>query len=516
MYPIIGGDFDRAGFASRNLKTQLKRIGAESSAVRRVTIAAYEAEMNVVIHAHKGNMIVNLQDNEVEVRVEDDGPGIADIDRAMQEGFSTAPPEARALGFGAGLGLPNIKRHSDRFGIESTVGQGTRVRFSICLRPQPAAGSGRGSVRITEDLCRECLHCLRACPTRALRVREARPQILEHLCIDCPLCLEACETGALGMESAPEVPEPTENTVLVLPGAFLVQFGWRIGHDCVMSALRELGFRNVRVTGSWEQALRRALVQYAAEEASLEPVISPACPAVVNLIETRFPSLIGHLAPFVSPLEAVQQELMACPAVFVALCPSQRMALTSQSPSNKIDVIAPSVLRQAMLRLIAGRRTDPDAGHVAPDELRRTTLVSSGVRHALNVLEQLENGLLEPFEVIELSMCDQGCFGSPLLSEDPVLARRRWTTSCVHFDGSAKAIRRRDPFVVRPGVRLAPDMSEAIAKLAELDALTKGLPGKDCGMCGAPTCAAFAEDVVLGRATMEACVRRDSSKEDLK
>ena len=130
-YPIAGGDFERAGSASSLLKEQLKKVGVEPVAIRRAMIAAYEAEMNVVIYANKGNMQIALDTEKLDVEVTDEGPGIPDIEQAMIEGFSTAPPAIRELGFGAGMGLPNIKKNSDRFAIESAVGEGTRVTFTI-------------------------------------------------------------------------------------------------------------------------------------------------------------------------------------------------------------------------------------------------------------------------------------------------------------------------------------------------------------------------------------------------
>ena len=118
-YDIESNDFRRAGAASRAIKEHLKLIGAEAEAIRRTMIAAYEAEMNVVIHSVGGRLEASLSDSRIDVNVVDAGPGIPDIEQAMKEGFSTATAEARALGFGAGMGLPNIKRSSDRLRVTS-------------------------------------------------------------------------------------------------------------------------------------------------------------------------------------------------------------------------------------------------------------------------------------------------------------------------------------------------------------------------------------------------------------
>ncbi len=129
--PIIHNDFDRAGEASSKLKNILKQIGYPPSVIRRVAIAAYEAEMNVVVHASDGEMYAVITPSEVKVTIKDNGPGIADLNKAMEEGFSTAPQHIRELGFGAGMGLPNIKKNSDELKIETKVPEGTTLEFTI-------------------------------------------------------------------------------------------------------------------------------------------------------------------------------------------------------------------------------------------------------------------------------------------------------------------------------------------------------------------------------------------------
>ena len=136
-YPIACGDFRRAGAATRLLKERLAAAGAPPEAIRRAVIAAFEAEANVLIHACGGRMEARLDAGRLDVEVRDFGPGIADVGLAMQEGRSTAPPEARAAGFGAGRGLANIRRASDAFAIDSVPGRGTALRFSIRLEQAP-------------------------------------------------------------------------------------------------------------------------------------------------------------------------------------------------------------------------------------------------------------------------------------------------------------------------------------------------------------------------------------------
>jgi serine/threonine-protein kinase RsbT len=132
-YLIKGWDFTRAGEASCEIKNTLKQIGVSQDVIRRVAIASYEAEMNVVMYTQQGKMRCKIDSTKIKISVDDQGPGIEDIEQAMKEGFSTATPEMREMGFGAGMGLPNIKRNSDVFEISSVLGRGTKLKMIFNL-----------------------------------------------------------------------------------------------------------------------------------------------------------------------------------------------------------------------------------------------------------------------------------------------------------------------------------------------------------------------------------------------
>ena len=132
-FRIQGNDFEHGGEAATRVKGILRDLGIDPGVIRRLSIANFEAEMNVIMYAEEGEMELQVLPKAVRVIVTDRGQGIPDIELAMQEGYSTATPEMRARGFGAGLGLPNIKRNSDEFEITSTVGKGTRLRYAIHL-----------------------------------------------------------------------------------------------------------------------------------------------------------------------------------------------------------------------------------------------------------------------------------------------------------------------------------------------------------------------------------------------
>ncbi len=130
-YEVAGSDFTNAGRASTSIKETLKNMGFAPALIRRVAIAAYEAEMNTVMYARRGTMTLRVTPGDVTIDVRDDGPGIPDVALAMREGYSTATPEMREMGFGAGMGLPNIKRNTDALAITSEVGRGTTVVMTV-------------------------------------------------------------------------------------------------------------------------------------------------------------------------------------------------------------------------------------------------------------------------------------------------------------------------------------------------------------------------------------------------
>ena len=132
-FVVDGEDFTSAGQASVSVKKNLRRLGISPETIRRISIAMYEGEINMVIHAGGGSADVLVYEDRIEICLDDQGPGIADVEMAMQEGYSTAPDNVRSLGFGAGMGLPNMKRYTDDMKIESVVGEGTTITMTVML-----------------------------------------------------------------------------------------------------------------------------------------------------------------------------------------------------------------------------------------------------------------------------------------------------------------------------------------------------------------------------------------------
>ncbi|MFR1832590.1 MAG: ATP-binding protein [Lachnospiraceae bacterium] len=132
-YEISGDDFTRAGEASSDVKKKLKQMGVSPEAIRKAAIAMYEGEINMVIHANGGIITVEITPEQIRMILDDTGPGIPDVELAMQAGYSTAPDEVRSLGFGAGMGLPNMKKYTDTMEIDTRIGEGTRITMAVMI-----------------------------------------------------------------------------------------------------------------------------------------------------------------------------------------------------------------------------------------------------------------------------------------------------------------------------------------------------------------------------------------------
>lgn len=135
-FDIEGGDFSKAGLASSQLKKILKQLVGDHKVIKKIVVALYEAEVNVVAHAYEGKVIIDVDTERIQIQVNDKGPGIEDINLAMQEGYSTASEQVREMGFGAGMGLANINNNSDEFTIDSKVGEGTKLKIVAYLKSE--------------------------------------------------------------------------------------------------------------------------------------------------------------------------------------------------------------------------------------------------------------------------------------------------------------------------------------------------------------------------------------------
>lgn len=494
VLPIPGGLLE-VGAASRNLKEHLRRIGVEAQVLRRVMIAAYEAEANVAIHARHGTLFARLTDGRVDLEIVDEGPGIPDVKLALTAGWSTASEEARQLGFGAGLGLPNIRKSSDMFEIETVPGKGTRIHATIRLTAGSSPEERKACPPLVHaDRCTRCLACVRACPVEALRLGAAGPAVLDHLCVGCGVCLATCPRGVFDLPGV-EPPEAAVGAVLVAPAVVASPY---------LSALRGAGFAAHRALEPWVEAVIAGATATARVSPS-RPIIPPTCDAVVHLVESAFPALIPNLLPAQTPLVAACRGLDLIPVTAAAGCPAQAAALAGPEGTARVRVCTAAHLASAAragAHPPAVSRPVSTASSPVPTSVPTPAgvLRVEGMRRVLRMLAAAERGHLPDVEVLDLRACPGGCAGSPVSGGDPALLEYRATRAAsAPGGGEGAVVERAHPFAPRRGVRLDPDMSRAMEKLARIDTVSRTLPGRDCAQCGSPTCAAHAEDVVLAR-----------------
>ena len=195
-YSVSNGEFSTVGTeTSSSTRSAQHRFPAER--LKRALIVAYEPAMNIVIHASQGAVSTFWKDGALEIVVTDTGPGIEDIEKAMTEGYSTAPGHVKEMGFGAGMGLPNAKACSDSMEITSELDVGTTVVCHILPGKQETSALPYfHSVKLETERCLGCTNCIKGCPTEAIRVRGGKAFILQDRCIDCGECIRRCPNNA--------------------------------------------------------------------------------------------------------------------------------------------------------------------------------------------------------------------------------------------------------------------------------------------------------------------------------
>lgn len=414
------------------------------------------------------------------------------------------------------------------------------------------------SVRLASARCIGCTHCVRECPTEAIRVRMGKARINPLRCVDCGVCIRVCPTHAKYAEADTlDDIKKFKYKVAVPSSAFTSQFKTSIPLDKVYSGLIYLGFDEVFEAALGGEIITLAIRDFLRNEERVKPTISSLCPAVVRLIQVRFPALVGHIIPVEAPMDAAarvvklgrSRHLGLKPeeigVFFITPCPAKVTAVKQPVAAGTTWVDGAISIRDIYSRIIGNLErieTIPGIARASGvglgwgavgGENRLLTgpgrrLAVDGIANVIRVLELIENDQYHlRYDYLELRACTGGCVGGPLTVEEPFVAEQRIAelrTRCGEEFGITKfkppdltcedilalveagEFRLRAPVEPRPILRLGTDMADTIAKMKELDALLATLPGIDCGSCGAPTCRAFAEDVVLGQSQVTDCI----------
>lgn len=390
-------------------------------------------------------------------------------------------------------------------------------------------------VYLDSENCNGCVNCMKRCPTEAIRVRDGKATIMYKRCLGCGECVRVCATHAKKEFYDPlEAINAFKYKVAIPSPALYGQFNNITDTDYVLTAVKRLGFDDVVEAAVGAEYVSAATAEYikSAERISRRPVISSACPAVVNLILMRFEHLIDHLSPMQQPEEVAanlarakaQMETGLDPdeiGVFVITqCAANVMALKS-SVNAKIDgVLSSKELYFPMLDELNKLSAEGGVENLAlagalgvswgastgeAQGLKTDNYLSAdGMENVISVLGDLEHDRLGGIDFIELNACTNGCVGGTMNIESPFLARTRLRKLRRSMESNAvsvtdfSAYSRKEPYRCNNVFKLDDNLAQAMRKTLKVREIVSRLPGINCGSCGAPTCRAFAEDVVKG------------------
>lgn len=403
------------------------------------------------------------------------------------------------------------------------------------------------SIGIDREKCRRRMACLRACPTQAIRVRERSSVVLDDRCIDCGECVRACPNRAVVARTG-SIPTSRFKHTVALPSPVLYsQVGKDVAPASVLNALTRIGFNDAHDVACASEAVSIAIQEYLETHSTPRPLISPFCPAIVRLIQVRFPNLLDNLIPIDSPMEIAAREAkrqkmqdlglsaQEIGVIYLTPCPAKMIAIETpprKSHSFVDGTIAISEIFPALLRAL-GENNSPNGksevrglglawpivgGQIA--SLRsEDCLAVGGVHDVIRMLDDLENGRLKDIQYIECHSCSTACVGGSLTVLNPYVARSN-VVRMVEKNGSRPCQDRekirelfRKNYFSLPGTipptplrPIAADVTVAIEKLHQKQWFYSTLPKIDCGACGSPNCDTLAEDVVTGTAEADDCV----------
>jgi iron only hydrogenase large subunit-like protein len=399
------------------------------------------------------------------------------------------------------------------------------------------------AVALDRELCRGCINCIKRCPTEAIRVRDGKAHILNERCVDCGECIRVCPHHAKKAVSDPlEKLSGYTYKIALPPPSLYGQFNNMDDQDIILNALLSIGFDEVFEVGAAAELISDATRRLLAWKDGKRPQISSACPAVTRLIRVRFPHLIDNILPLVSPMELAAREAKRAamektglPAekigcFFITPCPAKVTAVHAPLGSQVSFVDGAIAVKDVYTALLAAMRKGGDTetlakvgrigmswaesgGEAAALMSTDSYLAADGIENVIKVLEDLEDEKYSSLEFVELNVCPGGCVGGVLQVENPYIAKakikkmRRYTpVSMNHLEERIPIEMFWDALVqFNPVFQLGKSRTENMEKYTQMEQILKKLPALDCGCCGAPTCRAFAEDIVRGYSEVDDC-----------
>ncbi|MGD8979234.1 MAG: [Fe-Fe] hydrogenase large subunit C-terminal domain-containing protein [candidate division WOR-3 bacterium] len=408
------------------------------------------------------------------------------------------------------------------------------------------------SIKVDEEKCIGCIACMKACPTKAIRLRNKKAHIKFARCIDCGACLRVCPHNAiLPITTTPSDLNRFEYKIALPSPVLYTQFGGQVMPSEILTVLKESGFDQVYDEALVCEMISVAIEEYLEENKSPRPIISSTCPVVVRLIQRLFPSLCKNILPLEPPREIAAKNLRMevskekklgpqeigiiditpCSAKMVSISRPETMERSNLDGAISIRDIYNSIMmkikrdeRMHMMQAHTTRVSGIGIGWAMEGGeirgLKYTNSVSvSGVLNTIRILEDVESGRLKNIEYLECLICPDGCIGGPLTVENRFIAKSNVLRLIRHFGGKkrvntdmVKRLYKDDFFSFKWAVTpksfppLDANRDMAIKKLKTKEELIRKLPGTDCGVCGAPDCKTLAEDIVRGDAQLTDCI----------
>ncbi len=415
------------------------------------------------------------------------------------------------------------------------------------------------ALKFRKDVCIGCSHCMSVCPTYAIRIRDGKADLLDNYCVDCGRCYRACPVGAIIVEQDDlrQIFNYSKR-VAIIPSVLMGQFPSSVSITQVTSVLMELGFTHVYEVEHGVEVLKSQMSEYISENTDIRPLISTFCPAIVRLIQVRFPNLTPNLILLKSPLD-------------IAAAYYNKKLIDEGNKAEEIGIfyITPCAAKIAAVKSPVGQKNSPITGVINMDYIfnkvytavkqgfpgkdsrifpSRDPLKSSGItwpatngeaahmpgrtlaideiNNVIEFLEQLENEENQDIDFLELRACDESCAGGILTSSNRFYTVERLKKRAQRSENKEKdnnyryvnpgpiieykeflkqnlAIKKIQP---RSMEKLDENISLAMKKMEQVHEILDNLPYVDCGICGSPTCSVLAEDIVQGHANINQCI----------
>lgn len=404
------------------------------------------------------------------------------------------------------------------------------------------------SVNLDIDKCKGCTNCIKNCPNEAIRVRNGKANIQHNKCIDCGECIRVCPHNAkYANTDGLETLKNYKFKIALTAPAFYAQFKENITKQKIASALIKIGFDEVYEVPLAAEEVSVAIREYVKEHKGIRPLISSACPAVLRLIQIRFPELLKNIIPIKPPTEVAG--MRAKEAVikkygykasdigvfFISPCPAKAAFIKQPIGMKKsyIDgALSMTDIYGEVLKNLSddnfksifkhscgiGMNWGMSGGESAAIGIENQLSVD-GIHNCIDILEQIELNKLFDIDYIECQACSGGCIGGVLAVENRFVAttklrnmsKRAGSKTEIQTEEIIKDFKYgfydlEEKIIARDSIKLDEDISKAIHKMEILEKVLKELPGLDCGSCGCPNCRALAEDIVQGLAAETDCV----------